>query len=478
MAERDLERTGGFGRPRRDAVGPAPGGALPLDLVLTPVGRNPIRLADETVRAVAASPLPAPHCHSGAGRGRLASIVIVTHNGLLFTRMCLASLLAHTGGADYEIIIVDNGSTDGTADFLREVARGAPRLRLALNPRNRGFAAASNQGLGMAGADLLVLLNNDTIVPPGWLEGLVRRLEDPAVGLVGPVTNRAGNEARIEASYRTFGEMLDFAAGRARTHAGVTSPIPMLTMFCLALSRATFDRLGPLDERFEVGLFEDDDFSLRAHAAGFGVVCAEDVFVHHFGGASFGELTSTGQAGAIFRANRRRFEEKWGIAWKPHGRRPDLEYLGLSGRVREVVRESVPAGSTAIVISRGDEELLDLGLRRAWHFPVEEDGTYAGYYPVDSDDAIARLERLRERGGEYLVIPHQALWWLDHYAGFRRYLETRCRLVARREGACLVFGLPSGDGRPERAEPGPHDRADLSTSRVGTSCGGEHFGSS
>jgi GT2 family glycosyltransferase len=365
--------------------------------------------------------------------------------------MCLASVLAHTEEVACEVLIVDNGSGDGTPEFLRWLARVDSRIRLTLNEQNRGFAAGNNQGLKMASAATLVLLNNDTIVPPGWLARLIRHFDDPGVGLVGPVTNRAGNEAQIEARYRTFGGFVHFAADRAESHAGRCTDIPMLTMFCLAMSRETFERLGPLDERYEVGLFEDDDYSLRARAAGYRIVCAEDVFVHHFGRASFGELTSTGQTGMLFRANQRLFEAKWGVKWEPHGRRPNREYRQLTDRIRELVCSNVPGYATVVVVSKGDGDLLELGSRRAWHFPQNRDGTYAGNYPADSAEAVAHLEWLRERGGEYLVVPSPAFWWLDHYCGLRQFLESRCRLVVRRDDACVIFGLdPERDRARER----------------------------
>jgi GT2 family glycosyltransferase len=442
-------------------AGPAssPAGPFPPDLVLAPVARNPIRLAEETVRTVIGSPVPvsSPGQRGGARANETerASVVVVTHNNLLFTRMCLASVLAHTARVDYEVIVVDNGSRDGTPEFLRQVAQGDQRVRLVLNEQNCGFAPASNQGLALAAGTTLVLLNNDTIVPPGWLAGLIRHLDDPAVGLVGPVTNRTGNEAQIETPYRTFGEFLYFAAERGRSHTGCVFDIPMLTMFCLALSRESFERLGPLDERYETGMFEDDDYSMRARAAGYRTVCAEDVFVHHFGRASLGELTSTGQTGALFQANRRRFEAKWGVQWKPHGRRWNLGYRQLTDRVRELVRTNVPGDATVIVLSKGDDELLDHGPRRAWHFPQDASGAFAGHYPADSVEAIAHLEKLRDRGGEYLIVPHPALWWLDHYSGLRNYLETRCRLVVRRDDTCLIFGLDPESPSPQRGEGTP-----------------------
>jgi GT2 family glycosyltransferase len=377
---------------------------------------------------------------------------MVTHNNLLFTTMCLASLAAHTQESDYELIVVDNGSSDGTPEFLALTAQVNPRVRLVLNKHNLGFAPACNQGLAVAVGTTLVLLNNDTIVPAGWLVRLIRHLDDPSVALVGPITNRTGNEAQVGASYHTFGEFSQRAADYASVHAGRTFEIPMLTMFCLAMSRTTYQQLGPLDERYEVGMFEDDDYAMRARAAGYRIMCAEDVFVHHFGGASFGELAPTGKAGALFQANRRRFEAKWGVSWRPHLRRPEREYRQLIESVREIVRARIPAQATVMVINKGDDEFLKLGEYRAWHFPRGDDGAYAGHYPADSLDAIAQLERLRAQGGEYLVIPRPALWWLDHYRELRRYLDSRCRRIVEQNDLCFIYQLTLASARPESGE--------------------------
>ena len=183
--------------------------------------------------------------------------------------------------------------------------------------------------------------------------------------------------------------------------------------------------MGPLDERFEIGMFEDDDYMHRVRDAGYRVACANDLFVHHFGEASLGELAGDGRYGELFHANRRRFEEKWGAAWEPHARRNDPAYAALAGRVTEAVREHVPSGTTVLVASRGDDTLVDLEDHRAWHFPQLDDGTYAGHHPADDEVAIAQLERLRERGAKYLVLPASSMWWLDHYERFARHLEDR-----------------------------------------------------
>jgi GT2 family glycosyltransferase len=119
-----------------------------------------------------------------------------------------------------------------------------------------------------------------------------------------------------------------------------------------------------------------------------------------------------------------------------------LSYRQLVRRIREVVRTNLPPGATVVVVSRGDEALIELGDgRRGWHFPQEEGGVYAGYYPADGAEAIAHLEELRFRGGEFLLFPETSFWWLEHYGGFREYLKDRYRLLVRREETCLIFDL-------------------------------------
>jgi glycosyltransferase involved in cell wall biosynthesis/SAM-dependent methyltransferase len=140
-------------------------------------------------------------------------------------------------------------------------------------------------------------------------------------------------------------------------------------------------------------------------------------------------------------------------------RKTDREaYLNLVRQVREVVGEAVPEGSTVIVVSKGDDELLRLGARDGWHFPRAEDGRYAGHHPADGAAAVAHLEELRAKGGRYLVLPETARWWLDHYAEFRQYLDGRAEVAARRDGVCTVYaltGVPARNGPPARGAARP-----------------------
>jgi O-antigen biosynthesis protein len=121
-----------------------------------------------------------------------------------------------------------------------------------------------------------------------------------------------------------------------------------------------------------------------------------------------------------------------------------LIYEDLVVRIRAEVASSLPEDAHVLVVSRGDEEILRLGRRTTSHFPQDEAGQYAGYHPANGEDAIAHLEALRGRGGQFLLFPSTAFWWLDHYPDLRTYLEERYRPVLRRDGVCMVFALHDG----------------------------------
>ena len=135
------------------------------------------------------------------------------------------------------------------------------------------------------------------------------------------------------------------------------------------------------------------------------------------------------------------------------------EYDGVLAELPGSVVGLVPAGARVLVVSRGDDRLLALDGCAAGHFPQAADGSYAGHHPYDSEAAVAELQRMRAEGWRYLVFPVTALWWLDHYAGLRRHLETTGRLLLRREGLGVVYGLSAlpdaGPAAPEPATPEP-----------------------
>jgi FkbM family methyltransferase len=132
-------------------------------------------------------------------------------------------------------------------------------------------------------------------------------------------------------------------------------------------------------------------------------------------------------------------------------------YRQLVARIREAVRTALPADATVLVVSKGDEDLLELAGRKGWHFPQDKGGAYAGHNPADGAAAIAHLEELRAKGADYLLLPGTALWWLEHYQEFRQHLETHYRRL-RSDDSCVIYELSPTSGRPAAAEPGASSR--------------------
>jgi hypothetical protein len=118
----------------------------------------------------------------------------------------------------------------------------------------------------------------------------------------------------------------------------------------------------------------------------------------------------------------------------------DRQYDNLVDCTRDLACASLPGNATVIVVSKGDDRLLELGGPKAWHFPQSEMGDYAGHHPADSAEAIAHLEALRAKGGDYLLFPSTAFWWLEYYHDFRQHLDTRYRRVWA-DDHCIIFEL-------------------------------------
>ncbi|HWY86284.1 MAG TPA: glycosyltransferase, partial [Gemmataceae bacterium] len=326
----------------------------------------------------------------------LASIIIPCWNQADMTRGCLESLVRHTR-TPFEIILIDNGSSDGTAELCAEFAKTVERVSNRLgdlpvgnrhhenpylqrfevirNETNLGFAAATNQGLARARGSYLVLLNNDTVVTESWLERLIEcsLARWPKVGMVGPVSNYAPPPQLVRPEYDDLDALGAFARRRAAEFQGQALPVPRLTGFCLLLRREVYvhltandanatnvgwvkrtradpptinnadpptinnvlppttanpsnitpfterwvgaSTLDPpygtaLDERFGMGFFEDDDLCFRARDAGYELLVALDVYIHHHGSTTF--KAAGIETGQLLRENFEKFQAKWG----------------------------------------------------------------------------------------------------------------------------------------------------------------------
>ena len=239
----------------------------------------------------------------------LTSIVVPCHDNLLYTALCLHSIAMHTPEA-HEVIVVDNGCTDGTEEWCT-----AAGVRVVRANMNLGFAGGCNLGLASAGGDVAVVLNNDALATPGWLTGLRGALaREEGVGIAGPRSNWVSDDQIIpQVPYEEApSPALDaFAAARAAEHAGQGREVTRISGLCMAISRDVLDRLGGFDTRFEIGNMEDEDYALRARLAGIRLWVADDSYVHHFGHRTF---TSLGEDyDTLLNGNAMRYAMKWGL---------------------------------------------------------------------------------------------------------------------------------------------------------------------
>ncbi|MGD6818504.1 glycosyltransferase family 2 protein [Metabacillus sp. 84] len=240
--------------------------------------------------------------------GSLTSIILLTKDGLPYTKECIASIFAHTK-EQIELIAVDNGSTDGTVEYLRSL----PKTKVIANKRNRGFPVGCNQGLSMASGESIVLLNNDTVVTKDWLKRLLACLYQKAsTGIAGPRSNyTVPHQIVAPVPYKTMEEMHVFAAEWSERHHEDSYEADYLSGLCMAFDQTLLNEIGGFDERFYPGYYEDTDLCLRALILDKRLMVANDVFIHHYGSSSFKDHRERHKK--IIKQSEAKFFQKWKI---------------------------------------------------------------------------------------------------------------------------------------------------------------------
>jgi GT2 family glycosyltransferase len=246
--------------------------------------------------------------------GKKVTIIILTWNGLAYTKRCLETLRARTAFPEYEVVVVDNGSTDGTVEYLRSL----PWLRLFENRDNLGFVRGNNRALAECGGgdSDFVLLNNDTeIIQPEWLSRLqATAYSAPEVGIVGARLRRPDGMLQHAGTYmpvETFWGQQVGAGEKDINQFNADAEVEGVVFACAYIKREVYERVGPLDEDY-FSYFEDSDYCLKARSHGFKVVCCGSATVVHH------ENTSTRvnkvSFEGLFLESQKTFKRKWQTA--------------------------------------------------------------------------------------------------------------------------------------------------------------------
>jgi GT2 family glycosyltransferase len=241
------------------------------------------------------------------GRRPAATIVILAWNAWDHTKKCLDSL-RRSISPDDQVVVVDNGSTDATAEHLPDY----PWLEVVTNLVNRGFAAGCNDGASHAHNDIIVFLNNDTIVPAGWLDSLLEPFAEPSVAATGPRSNGVSGMQLLEPvpySSPLLPEFERFASSWSAWCKGQVVPVPRLVGFCMAVRRDEYLAVGGFDDSYGLGGFEDDDLCRKLLKRGKTLLIANACYVHHDAHSSF--IANELDWYALQCANKVLFERKW-----------------------------------------------------------------------------------------------------------------------------------------------------------------------
>ena len=327
----------------------------------------------------------------------VVSIVIPVLNHWAHSCRCLHALAQQTSHWPYEVLLVDDGSTDDTKTLATQVAG----LRYVPRQENGGFIAACTDGARAAGGEYLVFLNNDTVPQPGWLDELIDTLiSDTSVGLVGAqLIDPRGRVQEAGGIVFSDGTAANFGRGFSPSDPRVSfvREVDYCSGATIAIERALFEQLGGFDQRYRPAYFEDTDLAMSVREAGLRVVYQPLAKVAHEEGTTSGTDTRHGVK-AFQVVNQRTFSTKWAGSLADHPR-SSLDLIAAStwrrGQTVLVVDGETPtpnkdSGSVRLV------NLMELLIR---------EGAHVIFWPIDRGFAGAATVQLQQRGVEVWHAP-------------------------------------------------------------------------
>lgn len=358
----------------------------------------------ETPGSVAFEPFAVP----GSDTPRV-SIVIPVYNHFAHTLVCLRSLAEHPGTVPFEVIVVDDCSSDETPDRLPAIAG----IRALRNAENLGFIGACNAGLAAARGEFVVFLNNDTAVRPGWLEALVGTFDSrPDCGLAG--AKLVYPDGRLqEAGGIVFSDASGWNYGRFGDPGHPAFNYVREADYCsgaaIMLRRALLERFGGFDTRYRPAYYEDTDLAFRVREAGLKCYYQPAAEVVHFEGVTSGTDTGSGVKRWQL-VNQGKFAERW---------REELRWQPAPGTPIELAREHRVGGRVLIVDACTPEPDKDSGSVRMVNLMriLVEDGWKVSFLPENRQYLPRYTRELQQLGVEALYLPWIAdvpAWFAEH----------------------------------------------------------------
>jgi GT2 family glycosyltransferase len=225
-------------------------------------------------------------------------IIIPIWNQKDITKDCIESIIRNTR-YPYRLILIDNASDETAASYLAQVRdKKGLDVTLIRNEKNLGFVKAVNQGLEVSAAGYVCIFNNDTVTTPGWLEEMMAFAEaHKDIGIINPLCNGPSDIPKDE-----------YARLIAGQNKGKFMEMNQCFFFCALIKREVIDKIGNLDEVFGMGCFDDTDYSMRAHLAGYRCVCLHSAVVYHIENVSFSAL---GRRDRIAAECEKEYFKKW-----------------------------------------------------------------------------------------------------------------------------------------------------------------------
>jgi GT2 family glycosyltransferase/glycosyltransferase involved in cell wall biosynthesis len=232
--------------------------------------------------------------HETLRDGTSAVVVVPIHDAYEDVMQCLEALVRHSP-AETDLLLIDDASTDSRIATLPErLGLVRPRIVLFRHAENRGFVRTVNDGFAAAGRRDVIVINSDVIVGPEWFSRLRdAAYSDSRIATATPLTNNGtivsvpqrNVPAELPARFTTDGAATAVSAGSSK----LRPRLPTCVGHCMYIKRMALDLVGAFDEGFSPGYGEEVDFSQRCTLFGLAHVCADDVFVYHRGGGSFGQ---------------------------------------------------------------------------------------------------------------------------------------------------------------------------------------------